>query len=176
MFIKISYFQSIDQIQFSIPFSPQNEHNREFHLAWQRRERQKRSRWWGWRGRAKWRAVIKGGKRKSGKKWKEWKRKRKRGRRERERGSEGKEIELCLEMHAATSGFGLKIRDVFDASMAWMHEERAASKYVTPWSWNSELCRWNEILARSKHEESTIDCVTLTNGNVRDYTAARLTP
>lgn len=38
--------------------------------------------------------------------------------RERERRSEGKEIELCLEMHAATSGFGLKIRDVFDASMA----------------------------------------------------------
>lgn len=37
---------------------------------------------------------------------------------ERERGREGKEIELCLEMHAATSGFGLKIRDVFDASMA----------------------------------------------------------
>lgn len=30
----------------------------------------------------------------------------------------GKEIEICLEMHAATSGFGLKIRDVFDASMA----------------------------------------------------------
>lgn len=36
----------------------------------------------------------------------------------REEARERETIELCLEMHAATSGFGLKIRDVFDASMA----------------------------------------------------------
>lgn len=63
-------------------------------------------------------------KRREKKEWQKMKRMKKEkkggkaGEGERERGREGKEIELCLEMHAATSGFGLKIRDVFDASMA----------------------------------------------------------
>lgn len=71
-----------------------------------------------------WRAVTKGGKRKSGKNEKNEKGKERGGTEGRET-QEGREeareretIELCLEMHAATSGFGLKIRDVFDASMA----------------------------------------------------------
>lgn len=88
-----------------------------------------------------------------------------------ENGGERERWQGCLEMHA-TSGVGLKIRDVFDASTAWMHEQRRRCTWridtLDPYR-DPEIANYADG-TRSLHDlvpkESTIGCVTLTGGMV----------